>query len=78
MINFPFFLSYLSAARPGDEIIIDASCIKAGKSLAFSKADVKLADGTILAHGQHTKFVGKGPGSSTIKFSEIPVDDAEN
>ncbi|XP_031559717.1 acyl-coenzyme A thioesterase 13-like isoform X2 [Actinia tenebrosa] len=73
-VSVDMTVSYLRAARPGDEIIINATCIKAGKSLAFSKADIKLADGTILAHGQHTKFVGKALGPST-KLSEIKASD---
>ncbi|PIO56421.1 hypothetical protein TELCIR_22180 [Teladorsagia circumcincta] len=48
--------SYLAAAREGDSLIMDAEVIKAGKTLAFTRADLILKESNrIVATGLHTK-----------------------
>lgn len=50
---------YLSPAREGDTIEIDAKCLKIGKTLAFATVDVrnKSNGGRLIAQGRHTKHV---------------------
>ena len=49
----------MKAAKIGEEIVIDSSASKVGKSLAFLTVDIKRKeDGAIIAQGRHTKFVG--------------------
>lgn len=53
------FFSYLKAAREGEEIVIDANTVKAGKTLAFLDVEIKKkTSGEIIAKGSHTKFIG--------------------
>ncbi|KAF7988386.1 hypothetical protein HCN44_000959 [Aphidius gifuensis] len=52
-------ISFLKKAVPGDVLTIDAQTIKAGRTLAFLKIEMaKKNDGSIIARGQHTKFIG--------------------
>uniref|UniRef100_A0A336LNN2 CSON015031 protein n=1 Tax=Culicoides sonorensis TaxID=179676 RepID=A0A336LNN2_CULSO len=54
-------VSYLKGAREGDEIIIDAKTLKSGANLAFTVCTLtSKKDGSIIAQGNHTKFVGQG------------------
>lgn len=49
---------YLKAAFEGEEVLIEANTIKAGKTLAF--LEVTLCNkntGDIIAMGSHTKFI---------------------
>ncbi len=51
--------SYMNAAKPGEEILIDARVIKSGRSLAFMDCEIrKKDDGKVILRGTHTKFVG--------------------
>ncbi len=54
-----YLFSYINAGKVGQEIVIDSSASKIGKTLAFLTVDIKnKADGKIIAQGKHTKFVG--------------------
>ena len=49
----------MKGAKVGDEIVIDAVTLKRGKTLAFLTVDIRnKLDGSLLAQGKHTKFVG--------------------
>ena len=51
--------SYMKAAQVGEEIVIDAKTLRAGRTLAFLTVDItRKSDGALLAQGKHTKFVG--------------------
>ncbi|KAK4307991.1 hypothetical protein Pmani_020286 [Petrolisthes manimaculis] len=52
-------MSYMKAAKTGDEILINAELLKSGKTLAFLSADiVNKETGALIARGSHTKYVG--------------------
>ena len=38
--------------------MIDAQTLRRGKRLAFLTVDIMKEDGTLLAQGKHTKYVG--------------------
>ncbi|XP_051172275.1 uncharacterized protein LOC127288703 isoform X2 [Leptopilina boulardi] len=51
-------VSFMKAAFPGDNLIIDARTIRSGKTLAYLEAELKMKEGgAIVARGQHTKFI---------------------
>ena len=53
------FFRFFKAAKLGETIIIDAQTLKRGKRLAFLNVDIRNKDdGSLLAQGKHTKFVG--------------------
>ncbi|RZC33482.1 acyl-coenzyme A thioesterase 13-like [Asbolus verrucosus] len=57
-VSVDIHLSYLKGAKVNDDIIIDASVIKTGKTLAFLEVDIKnKATGDVLVKGSHTKFL---------------------
>lgn len=64
-------VSYMKAAKLGEDILIDARTLKAGKMLAFLDVVIKnKADGSVIATGKHTKFIGQGlpdPGTEMPK-----------
>ena len=47
-------VSFLSAARAGDELIVEARPIKIGRSVAFAEAEARRGDGTIVGKGRFT------------------------
>ncbi|XP_020637231.3 acyl-coenzyme A thioesterase 13 [Pogona vitticeps] len=52
-------ISYVSAAKIGEEILITAEILKQGRSLAFASVDVtNKATGKLIAQGRHTKHLG--------------------
>jgi len=53
-------VSFLSAARAGDEIVVEARALKVGRSVAFAEAEAKRGDGVVVAKGRFT-FVIAGP-----------------
>lgn len=54
-------ITYLKAAKLGEDILIDAKTLKAGQNLAFLSVDIRnKADGSLIATGKHTKFIGQG------------------
>lgn len=52
-------VSYLKAAKTGEEIIINAETLKAGKNLAFLSVYITNKEsGDLIARGSHTKYFG--------------------
>ncbi|KAL3831803.1 hypothetical protein ACJMK2_023506 [Sinanodonta woodiana] len=52
-------ISYMKAAKVGEDIVIEAKTLKRGKRLAFLSVDIKnKSDGSLLAQGKHTKYIG--------------------
>ena len=47
-------VSFVSAARAGDELIVEARPIKVGRSVAFAEAEARRGDGTIVGKGRFT------------------------
>jgi uncharacterized protein (TIGR00369 family) len=57
-------VSFLSGARPGDEIIIEGRALKVGRSVAFGEAEArKRGSDDLIAKGRFT-FVIPGPRSA--------------
>ena len=52
---------YLRPAHEGDTIVVDAECLKIGKSLAFATVDIcnKSDGGKLIAQGKHTKHIAQ-------------------
>jgi uncharacterized protein (TIGR00369 family) len=50
-------VSYLSATRDGT-VTADARAVKVGRTLAFADVEVRRGDGTVVAVGRITKFMG--------------------
>ena|SRR5437016_1327187 len=50
-------ISYLAPTREG-VVTADARAIKVGRTLAFADVEVRRADGTVVATGRITKFMG--------------------
>ncbi|XP_055915288.1 acyl-coenzyme A thioesterase 13-like [Eupeodes corollae] len=58
-VSVDLHVSYLKAAKEGDEVIIDATTVKAGKTLAYIECELRhKKNGAIIAKGAQTKFVG--------------------
>lgn len=50
---------YMSAAKEGDNIEVEAVTKKTGKKIAFLEVEVRNKDkNLILATGRHTKYIG--------------------
>ena len=59
-------VSFCSFSKLNDILIVESTCLKAGKNLAFTKTTLKLKqDGSIIASGSHTKYIGKAPAPSS-------------
>ncbi|XP_069763706.1 acyl-coenzyme A thioesterase 13 [Narcine bancroftii] len=58
-VSIDMNITYMNAAKLGEEIIITAQVLKEGKSLAFTSVDVtNKVTGKLLAQGRHTKHLG--------------------
>lgn len=64
---FASYSSYMNPARQGDVIIIEAECLKVGRSLAFATVDIrnKSEGGKLIAQGRHTKHIATSYTSPT-------------
>ncbi|KAK2518377.1 Acot13 [Columba guinea] len=52
-------ITYTSAAKIGEEILITAQILKQGRNLAFATVDLtNKASGKLIAQGRHTKYIG--------------------
>ncbi|XP_053104296.1 acyl-coenzyme A thioesterase 13 [Hemicordylus capensis] len=52
-------ITYMSAAKMGEEILITAEILKQGRTLAFANVDLtNKATGKLIAQGRHTKYLG--------------------
>ncbi|KAG6457149.1 acyl-coenzyme A thioesterase 13 [Manduca sexta] len=58
-VSLDLSISYLSAAREGENIEVEAVTIKTGKKIAFLEVKVRNKDkNQLLATGRHTKYIG--------------------
>jgi acyl-coenzyme A thioesterase 13 len=54
-------VSFISGARPGDEIVVEAQALKVGRSAAFGEAEARRrSDGAIIAKGRFTFVITGG------------------
>ena len=52
-------LSYLKAAKLGEEILIEANVLKRGRTLAFLEVELRnRSTNELLVKGSHTKYIG--------------------
>ncbi|NWS70194.1 ACO13 thioesterase, partial [Crotophaga sulcirostris] len=52
-------ITYTSAAKIGEEILITAQILKQGRNIAFASVDLtNKATGKLIAQGRHTKYIG--------------------
>jgi acyl-coenzyme A thioesterase 13 len=51
-------VSYLSPAR-APRVIAEARALKVGRTLGYVQVDVRAEDGTLVAQGRMTKFMGR-------------------
>ena len=52
-------VSYFSAGKSGDAILIDASVLKTGRTMAYVSVDLRREkDGKLIAQGRMTKYLG--------------------
>ncbi|XP_041101063.1 acyl-coenzyme A thioesterase 13 [Polyodon spathula] len=52
-------ITYMNAAKIGEDVLITAQVLKQGKTLAFATVDVtSKATGKLIAQGRHTKHLG--------------------
>ncbi|XP_009575678.1 PREDICTED: acyl-coenzyme A thioesterase 13 [Fulmarus glacialis] len=52
-------ITYTSAAKIGEEILITAQILKQGRNLAFASVDLTNKEtGKLIAQGRHTKYLG--------------------
>ncbi|KAF2882248.1 hypothetical protein ILUMI_23916 [Ignelater luminosus] len=57
-VSVDMHVSYLKGATMGDEIVIDAQTLRAGKTLAFLKCEIRNKEtGDLLVTGSHTKYL---------------------
>ena len=57
-LSLTFSIRFFKPAAVGETIVIDAQTLRRGKRLAFLTVDIMKEDGTLLAQGKHTKYVG--------------------
>ena len=46
--------SFLSGARPGDRIVVEARVLRVGRRVAFGEAEARRGDGELVAKGRMT------------------------
>ena len=59
-VSVDMHITYLQAAKLGQEVTMEASLVKQGRNLAFTEARLYDAERNLLLTGSHTKFIG-GP-----------------
>ncbi|XP_059055426.1 acyl-coenzyme A thioesterase 13-like [Achroia grisella] len=58
-VSIDLSVSYMSAAKEGDNIEVEAVTKKTGKKIAFLEVEVRNKDkNQVLAIGRHTKYIG--------------------
>ncbi|XP_026500805.1 acyl-coenzyme A thioesterase 13-like [Vanessa tameamea] len=58
-VSIDLSVSYMNAAREGDNVEVEAVTRKLGKKVAFLEVEVRNKDNNqLLATGRHTKYVG--------------------
>ncbi|XP_062386246.1 acyl-coenzyme A thioesterase 13 [Sardina pilchardus] len=54
-------ITYMNAAKMGEDVLITAQVLKQGRTLAFATVDLtSKATGKLIAQGRHTKHLGSG------------------
>ena len=48
-------VSFVSAAKSGERVVIKGTCHKLGRKLGFTEVRIESEDGTLVATGRHTK-----------------------
>uniref|UniRef100_UPI0037E8F243 acyl-coenzyme A thioesterase 13 n=1 Tax=Semicossyphus pulcher TaxID=241346 RepID=UPI0037E8F243 len=52
-------ITYMNAAKMGEDVLITAQVLKQGRTLAFASVDLtSKATGKLIAQGRHTKHLG--------------------
>ncbi|CAL8296851.1 unnamed protein product [Lota lota] len=52
-------ITYMNAAKIGEDVLITAQVLKQGKTLAFATVDlINKSTGKVIAQGRHTKHLG--------------------
>ncbi|TRY84395.1 hypothetical protein DNTS_025478 [Danionella cerebrum] len=52
-------ITYMNAAKIGEDVLITAKVLKQGRTLAFATVDLtNKANGKLIAQGRHTKHLG--------------------
>ncbi|XP_023675885.2 acyl-coenzyme A thioesterase 13 [Paramormyrops kingsleyae] len=52
-------ITYMNAAKVGDDVLITAQILKQGRTLGFATVDLtSKATGKLIAQGRHTKYLG--------------------
>ncbi|XP_048850476.1 acyl-coenzyme A thioesterase 13 [Brienomyrus brachyistius] len=52
-------ITYMNAAKVGDDVFITAQILKQGRTLGFATVDLtSKATGKLIAQGRHTKYLG--------------------
>nr|XP_023675885.1 acyl-coenzyme A thioesterase 13 [Paramormyrops kingsleyae] len=52
-------ITYMNAAKVGDDVLITAQILKQGRTLGFTTVDLtSKATGKLIAQGRHTKYLG--------------------
>ncbi|CCD65053.1 Acyl-coenzyme A thioesterase 13 [Caenorhabditis elegans] len=55
-VSVDLHVTYLTAAKIGETLVLDSTVIKQGKTLAFTKAELyRKSDNVMIATGVHTK-----------------------
>uniref|UniRef100_A0A182JCU0 Thioesterase domain-containing protein n=1 Tax=Anopheles atroparvus TaxID=41427 RepID=A0A182JCU0_ANOAO len=58
-VSVDIHVSYLKGARQGDEVVIDANTVRAGRNLAFLECELRhKKDNSVIAKASHTKYIG--------------------
>ncbi|KAL4717649.1 hypothetical protein ACJJTC_000798 [Scirpophaga incertulas] len=58
-VSIDLSITYMSAAKEGDNIEVEAITKKTGKKVAFLEVEVRNKDkNQVLATGRHTKYIG--------------------
>ena len=58
-------VTFVSVAREGEEIEIEACLLRLGRNMAFTRVEIRRAtDGEVVACGNHTKYVKREQQSS--------------
>jgi acyl-coenzyme A thioesterase 13 len=57
-------VSFAGSSKLHETLIVESTCLKAGRNLAFTNTNIKVKDnGTQVATGSHTKYIGSPPKS---------------
>lgn len=56
-VSTDIHVSYVSSAKVGDLLVIEASASKVGGTLAFTSINIRKENGDVVATGTHTKYV---------------------